>query len=270
MIIDKITGLNNNIAILGDSWSFGEWYPLDGHDGSYIDIVPVVSHPSPQVYLHQHFNNLKIYHIGQVGGQNNNSANALKQHKHLFDFAIVYWTCPSREILNKWENSDSDLSSLTIEGYKNRVLKCSKSALEDFNDCDMPILFVGGHVSLPDLSEYKNCIPVVERMTNLIDNPYYCPREKTSKPGSVHNKIDWEGIGRFEQLGHGNYNLSEQFLNDINELKNEEMYHIKNNYQFNPYYFPDQGHGGRHLHKLATDKIIEYIKTNNLINTVVN
>ena len=61
MILDKTTGLTNSVAIVGDSWAFGEWYPIEGHMGSYIGTVPVVSHPSPQQYLHEHFNNLKIY-----------------------------------------------------------------------------------------------------------------------------------------------------------------------------------------------------------------
>ena len=34
MILDKITGLTNSIAIVGDSWAFGECYPIEGHYGS--------------------------------------------------------------------------------------------------------------------------------------------------------------------------------------------------------------------------------------------
>jgi len=269
MILDKITGLNNNIAIVGDSWAFGEWYPIEGHSGSYIDTVPVVSHPSPQQYLHEHFKNLKIYHMAQVGGENNSIARDLKKYKQHFDFGIVYWTCPSRALLNKWERTEKDLSNLTLEEYKHKVEEYSKSALEEFNDCGMPLLFVGGQVSLPDLSDYDNCHAVVDRMTNLIEEPFWSHSENKAKPGKQHNKVDWHSITRFKELGH-HIKFSEDFNKEIEEIIFTEYIDIKNKYGFNPYYFPDQGHGGRFLHKPTSAKLIEYIETNNMINTIVN
>jgi hypothetical protein len=265
MILDKLTGLNNNIVIVGDSWAFGEWYPIEGHFGSYIDTIPVVSHPSPQQYLHEHFKNIKVYHMAQVGGENNANARSLRNYKQHFDFGIVYWTCPSRALLNKWERTKKDLSQLTLEDYKRRVEEYSKSSLEEFNDCDMPLLFVGGQVSLPDLSDYDNCHAIVDRMTNLVEEPFWCEYEKVNKTGTVHNKIDWEGIFRLAELGH-DINFSEKFLKDVHKIRIDEF----PEYRFNPYYFPDQGHGSRFLHKITTDKLIEYIESNNMINTIVN
>ena len=265
MILDKTTGLTNSVAIVGDSWAFGEWYPIEGHIGSYVGTVPVVSHPSPQTYLHEHFKNLKIYHMAQVGGENNANADVLKNHKQYFNLGIVYWTCPSRALLNKWENTNKDCSQLTLEDYRCKVEEYSKSALEDYNDCDMPLLFVGGQVSLPDLSNYDNCHAVVDRMTNLVEEPFWCEHEKVNKTGTVHNKIDWEGIFRLAELGQ-DINFSEEFLKDVHKIRLEEF----PEYRLNPYYFPDQGHGGRYLHKIATDKLIKFIETNNMINTIVN
>ena len=203
--------------------------------------------------------------MAQVGGENNANAVVLNDHKQYFHFGIVYWTCPSRALLNKWEHSNRDLSNLTLEEYKHKVEEYSKSALEDYNDCDMPLLFVGGQVSLPDLSGYDNCHVVVDRMTNLVEEPFWCDEEKVNKTGTVHNKVDWEGVNRLSELGQG-INFSEEFLKDIHKLRVEEF----PEYRLNPYYFPDQGHGGRYLHKIACDKLIEYIETNNMINTIVN
>ena len=89
--------------------------------------------------------------------------------------------------------------------------------------------------------------------------------EKVNKTGTVHNKVDWEGVTRLSELGHS-INFSEEFQKDVHKLRVEEF----PSYRFNPYYFPDQGHGSRFLHKVATDKLIEYIELNNLINTIVN
>ena len=265
MISDKVTGLTTSIAILGDSWAFGEWYPIDGHHSSYINTVPVVSHPSPQQYLHEHFNNIKIYHMAQVGGENNANADVLNNQKHSFDFGIVYWTCPSRALLNKWERTEKDLSNLTLSDYRYEVEKYSKSALEVYNNCDMPLLFVGGQVSLPDLSDYNNCHAIVDRMTNLVDLPFYCIHEKVNKAGTVHNKVDWEGVNRLADI-YPDMKYSKEFLKDLHKLRVEEF----PKYIYNLYYFPDQGHGGRYLHKPTTTKLIEYIESNNMINTIVN
>ena len=270
MILDKVTGLSTNVAISGDSWSWGEWYPIEGNDGSFIAgngmHVSVVSHPSPQIYLHEYFKNIKIYHVGKDGADNNIQASFLYANKALFDFVIHYWTCPSRGLLNIWENdknSSEVISDLTIEQYELKVEKYTTEALEVLNKIGVPILFVGGHVSLPDMLQYENCIPVVDRMTNLIEDNFV--DHHTGKPYTkeVTNKIDWEGTAR------QNYSdsFSEEFISQCREKGSTTGGYT---FSLNPKYFPDGGHGGRYLHKLTMDKVIDYIETNNMINTIVN
>ena len=60
--LEKITGLNNVVAIAGDSWSMGEWFPFKDGD-LYAGWVPALSHRSPEIYLHQAYDNLRIYHL---------------------------------------------------------------------------------------------------------------------------------------------------------------------------------------------------------------
>lgn len=264
--LEKITGLNNVVAIAGDSWSMGEWFPFKDGD-LYAGWVPALSHRSPEIYLHQAYDNLRIYHFGRQGDNNAVQANILLEQSADLDFAIVYWTCPSRDLLIPDNNhyDHLDLPTLTLEQYEKQCSEFSKIRLETLQKCDVPILLVGGHVSLPDVSEYSNLIPVVDRMTNLVDEPFWDDLTKKPKAGSLHNKLDYVGMLRLDNVDD-NFDLPFQLRNSlIEKIDNNGLKET-----LNPKYFPDQGHGNRLVHKLTIDKIVEYIDNNNMINTIVN
>ena len=266
MILDKLTGLNTSIGIAGDSWSMGEWFPFNP-GGNYIDTIPALSHRSPEIYLHEYYNNIKVYHLGRQGDCNTYQSDISYKIKDHLDFAIVYWTCPSRDMLNQWEHKlgIEKLKNLTSESYENICYENSRDRLEELNSCGFPILLIGGQVSLPDVSEYSNIIAVVERMTNLIDYPFW--DEKTNQPmsGKLNNKLDYDGMIRLTRI-----NESYEVPAGIIDYLEDKIKEFGIRQRYNPKYFPDQGHGNRLVHKLTMEKIKEVIDNNNLINTIVN
>lgn len=265
-ILDSITGCHTTVALMGDSWSCGEWYLLP--DNFESNIQPI-SHRSPEIYLHQHFNNIKIYYLGVQGGTNLSQAEALAKISKHVDLGVVYWTCPGRDLINAWDydikNNNYEtmelVQSLDVNLFKKLCESNTSTVLDIFNRLNIPICFIGGHTSLPNMDMYENCYPVVDRMTNLVDEPFWDRDLKRPIPGECHNKIDWIGLERMS------------FTSETFSLTPDQIQSFKNQFKiegghpgpWNSYYFPDQGHGGRHLHKVATIKLAEFIKANDFI-----
>lgn len=265
-ILDKVTGCHTTVALMGDSWSCGEWYLLPDH--KQIDIDPI-SHRSPEVFLHEQFDYLKIYHLGTQGGTNLTQAKALAKIFEYADLGIVYWTCPGRDIINDWvydiENNNQEtmevVQNLSVDKFNKLCRSYSAKALEIFNSFNIPICFIGGQVSLPNMDTYNNCYPVIDRMVNLIDEPFWDWNTKTAIAGKCHNKIDWLGLERMMNVSD-TFSLSHE---QIEKFQQQFMDDGGHRGPWDSYYFPDQGHGGRHLHKIAINKLVDFIKDKDFI-----
>ena len=135
--------------------------------------------------------------------------------------------------------------------------RCNKSTdkyLSQLNSFGLPVLLIGGQVSLPDQDpKLDNINFLIERMANLIDEPLWDMEQMKPTKGKLTNTIDWQAVERMQD----SY-LHEQFKVEIRQLRK------KHDVDLNYNYFPDMGHGGRWLHKLASFKIIEFINENNL------
>jgi len=265
-ILDKITGCDTTVALMGDSWSCGEWYLLP--DFKEIDIEPI-SHRSPEVFLHQQFDNLKIYHLGIQGGTNLTQAQALSKMFQHVDLGIMYWTCPGRDIINNWAYEIADnnqetmevVQELSVDKFQKLCRSYTAKTLEMFNSCDTPVCFIGGQVSLPNMDKYNNCYPVVDRMLNLVEQPFWDMGRKIPETGECHNKIDWLGLERMTHVSDTFSLAPEQIQNFQKQFIQEGGRHGP----YNSYYFPDQGHGSRHLHKIAIKQLVDFIKAKDFI-----
>ena len=238
-----------NIAIIGDSWAWGEW--------SFIGETNFPTHTGIQHYLQLEYPRANIVNFARAGGSNLYQIDYIQEHiglekfKDSFDVVICFWTDPGRDILNNIKE-DADLSHYTEEIY---ISKCNNTAevfLNQLNNLDIPVFLIGGQVSLPDadkLSKYSNLIPSVNRMVNLVDKAFWNDKVNGPAKGKMDNTIDWMAPDRVSHL-----NFNKQFKDRLKVLQYEQ-----NLFPLNLNFFPDNGHAGRSLHRLACTKIIEQI-----------
>lgn len=239
-----------NIAILGDSWAWGEW--------SFIGDNNLSTHNGTHHYLQQEYPRANVVNFARAGGSNLYQLDRIAEQvgmpyfRRNFDIAICFWTDPGRDILNKIEQDEGDdLSHFSEEYYTKRCEQTSNIFLNQLNDIGVPVFLIGGQVSLPkhvDYNDYDNLYPVVDRMSNLIDKPFWNEDINGPIKGEMTNTIDWNAPGRIDHL-----RFSEKFKLELQELRLKQNTHL--NYTF----FPDLGHGGRTLHRLASIKIIDEI-----------
>lgn len=239
-----------NIAILGDSWAWGEW--------SFVGETNFPTHSGTHHYLQQEYPRANIVNFARAGGSNLYQLDHIAEHvgmphfRRNFDVAICFWTDPGRDVLNKIEQDEGDdLYHFSQEYYAERCKTTSDIFLNQLNDIGVPVILLGGQVSLPthiDYTEYENLYPVVDRISNLVDKPFWNKEINSPIRGEMDNTIDWMAPARVEHL-----NFSEDFKKELQELRLEQGKHL--NYTF----FPDLGHGGRTLHRLASIKIIDQI-----------
>jgi|TARA_B100001094_G_scaffold296990_1_gene319630 hypothetical protein len=239
-----------NIAILGDSWAWGEW--------SFVGETNMNTHNGTYYYLQQEYPKANIVNFAKAGGSNLYQLDYIASNvgmynfKKDFDVIICFWTDPGRDILDKIEEEEViQLSHFSKVYYEDRCKKTSDIFLKQLNSIGIPVILVGGQVSLPthiDRSEYSNLYFLIDRITNLIDNPFWDSDKMCPIKGTMDNTIDWMATERIEHL-----NLTEEFKAELVELR-------KTCYKyFNFEFFPDLGHGGRALHRLASIKIIDEI-----------
>lgn len=242
-----------NIAILGDSWAHGEW--------SVIGNSSIVTHSGVAQYLQETYPKSNIVNFAKSGGGNIYQTDWIAEYigtdnfRKYFDLVIVFWTDPGRDVLNEYEkNPLDDYGFLNANHYTELCNKTADDYLAQLNSLNLPVLLIGGQVSLPESSlKLENINFLVERMANLVEEPYWDMLEMKSYKGKLSNKIDWEALERIQDV-----KLDEQFKVELKQLQKLQDYDL--NYEF----FPDMGHGGRYLHKICTFKIIEYINANNL------
>ena len=242
-----------NIAILGDSWAHGEW--------SVIGNSSIVTHSGVAQYLQETYPKSNIVNFAKGGGGNIYQTDWIAEYigtdnfRKYFDLVIVFWTDPGRDVLNEYEKNPLDnYRFLNANHYTELCNKTADDYLAQLNSLNLPVLLIGGQVSLPESSlKLENINFLVERMANLVEEPYWDMLEMKSYKGKLSNKIDWEALERIQDL-----KLDEQFKVELKQLQKLQDYDL--NYEF----FPDMGHGGRYLHKICTFKIIEYINANNL------
>jgi len=265
-ILDSVTGLDTTVALMGASWSVGEWYIFSDHNHS---LVKPISHRSPEIFLHHHFSDIKIYHLGISGGTNQTQVDTFADMPCPIDLGVIYWTCPGRDVINLWDYDIKNncqetmelVQKIDVNTFKSICESHTTTVLEKFNSLNIPICFIGGHVSLPNMDKYENCYPVVDRMSNLVEEPFWDWGNNSPVKGECHNKIDWLGL---ERISH----ISDTFALTDNQIESFKEQFIKDGGHFGPwhsYYFPDQGHGGRYLHRLASMKLAEFIRANDFI-----
>jgi len=241
----------SNIAILGDSWAWGEW--------SFVGETNMNTHNGTHHYLQQEYHRANIVNFAKAGGSNLYQLDYIASHVNMynfkkdFDVVVCFWTDPGRDVLNKIEQDEgNNLNHFSQEYYTERCKTTSDIFLNQLNDIGVPVILLGGQVSLPthtDYTEYENLYPVVDRISNLIDEPFWDSDKMCPIKGTLDNTIDWSALGRVEHLNL----LTEKFKAELDELRETCDKHL--NYTF----FPDLGHGGRTLHRLASIKIIDQI-----------
>ena len=244
-----------NIAILGDSWAWGEWSVIG--DGN------MVTHAGVSQYLQETYPKSNIVNFAKSGGGNIYQTDwiidyiGVENFSKYFDLVIVFWTDPGRDVLNKYEKNplpDNDYSFLSLTLYNELCNKTTEEYLTQLNSFGLPVLLMGGQVSLPDEDyDLDNINFLIERIANLVDEPLWDMKEMKPMKGKLTNTIDWHAIARMQDV-----NLHEKFKADVKQLRQSHDPYLNYNY------FPDMGHGGRWLHKLATFKVIEFINANDL------
>lgn len=239
-----------NIAILGDSWAWGEW--------NYVGEVNMPTHSGTQQYLHEHFPDANIVNFAVAGRGNIYQLDHISEvigndqfAKH-FDFVICFWTDPGRDVLNNLEKLPSEeINLITKHYYEKLCAKTTKTFLDILDSFNVPVLMMGGQVSVPDSvihgTDYQNITVIAPRISNLLQNPFFC--RETLKPlqGSLDNKIDWLALERIAD------NVHEELLVEIKDLEMTTPI-------MNPFYFPDRGHAGREIHKIVANKIIHVLE----------
>ena len=240
----------SNIAILGDSWAWGEW--------SFVGETNMNTHNGTHHYLQQKYHEANIVNFAKAGGSNLYQLDYIANHVNMynfkkdFDVVICFWTDPGRDVLNTIEEDNlDDLSYFSKVYYEDRCRKSADIFLKQLNSIGIPVILVGGQVSLPthiDRSQYSNLYFLIDRMINLIDKPFWDSDKMCPIKGTLENTIDWTAPGRIKHL-----NITEEFKAELDELM--ETYDKHLNFEF----FPDLGHGGRSLHRIASLKIIEQI-----------
>ena len=239
-----------NIAIIGDSWAWGEW--------SFVGETNMPTHTGTHHYLQQEFPRANIVNFARAGGSNLYQLDYIASHvgmdnfKKDFDVIVCFWTDPGRDVLNKIDEYEGDnLSHFTKDYYEDRCKQTADIFLNQLNNVGIPVILVGGQVSLPthiDRSEYSNLHFLIDRMINLVEKPFWDKDLMCPLKGTLDNTIDWMAPDRVEHL-----NLSEEFKAELKELRTQYGKHLNFNF------FPDLGHGGRTLHRLASIKIIDQI-----------
>ena len=238
-----------NIAIVGDSWAWGEW--------NFIGETNFPTHNGMQHYLQLEYPRANIVNFARAGGSNLYQIDYIEKHigidkfKDSFDIVVCFWTDPGRDILNKIEGT-ADLSYYTEDLYISQCNETAEQFLIQLDNLQLPVFLIGGQVSLPNadmLSKCSNLIVTVDRMVNLVDKAFWNDDINGPVKGKMDNTIDWMAPDRLSHL-----NFNEKFKDRLKVLQYEQ-----NLYPLNHKFFPDNGHAGRSLHRLASLKVIEQI-----------
>lgn len=234
-----------NIAIVGDSWAWGEW--------NFIGDTNFPTHSGVQQYLHEHFPDANIVNFAVAGGGNiyqlDHISESIGHHQFskYFDVVLCFWTDPGRDVLNHLETvPEEDRVPLTKPYYEKLCIKTSKKFLEGLNNFNLPVFIMGGQVSVPEfVKEYDNIKVIEKRISNIVEKPFFC--DQTIKPlkGTLDNTIDWKAIERLES------DIKPEWLQEVKKDQDPIL---------NPFYFPDGGHAGRELHKKVANKIIKHLE----------
>jgi len=146
------------ILIGGDSWGCGEWTWLSKRKYG-------VSHKGLEQYLCD--DGFSVVNSSQGGSSNGKSIRRLAQQLEIgnYDYIIWFQSDPLRDLEYKTFNS-------LFTSYQ-QVLDCSNqllnSSYEMLNQLDNKIICIGGCSKLdPDIRNYKNLIPLVDSMIELI------------------------------------------------------------------------------------------------------
>jgi len=237
-----------NIAIVGDSWAWGEW--------NFIGDTNFPTHSGVQQYLHEHFPDANIVNFAVAGGGNIYQLDHISENmghhtfSKYFDVVLCFWTDPGRDVLNHLESvPQEDRVTLSKHYYEKLCIKASKKFLKGLNDFNLPVFIMGGQVSVPDfVEEYKNITVIEKRISNIVEKPFFC--DETIKPlkGTLDNTIDWLAIERLES------DIETDWLQEVKKEDDPKL---------NTFYFPDGGHAGRELHKKVANKIIKHLENLN-------
>ena len=109
-----------NIAIIGDSWAWGEW--------SFVGETNMPTHTGTHHYLQQEFPRANIVNFARAGGSNVYQLDYIASHvgmdnfKKDFDVMVCFWTDPGRDVLNKIDETEGDdLSHFTKSKKKKKM-----------------------------------------------------------------------------------------------------------------------------------------------------
>lgn len=255
---------DQRILIAGDSWSQGEFYRFIRNNDHWGDGVTQRSHPGMWHYLLNAYPDAYVANLGISGGHNDNQVDLIHREIHGInpDVIIFFYTCPSRTLAGRVFNKFIDLDWQTLT-YKHFEDYCEKFAVETFeklNSLGYRVLMIGGHVDLPLhlMKDYANLVPIIPSMKNLVDDPLF-DHKGTKFPTSY---IDYENLERsfwvhgLDHRDHLNINLQNYLTLRHNETLSNQVW------PKNPKHFPDNGHAGRTVHKIATDIVVDYLKQN--------
>ena len=255
---------DQRLIIAGDSWSQGEFYRFIRKENTQFgDGVTQRSHPGMWHYLFEHFPDSYIANLGISGGHNDNQVRQIKEEIDQInpDAVIFFYTCPSRTLASRMFQGripELNFNTLTIDQYEFYCKKFAREIFVDLNSLNVPVLLIGGHVDLPieQFTDCANLVPLIPSMKNLVDKPL--ENLNGSFPKSY---LDYDNLERTFWV------YERSFTKEVNPdlqtyltLRHEETM-CQQRWTKNPKYFPDNGHGGRLLHKLATDIVAQYLKT---------
>ena len=241
---------NCNIAILGDSWAHGEW--------GWIGNKNYVTHAGTQHFLEREFTKGKVVNYALAGGSNLYQIDHIRDHvgidnfRETYDYVVVFWTDPGRDVLNNIQNTKGgNFSNLTKAHYTTLCENATIKMLRQLQNLGVPVFLIGGHVSLPDEKlrdpSYDNITYLIERVANLIDKPFWDREKQVAIPGTLDNKIDWLQVDR---TGCMTQSFMAEIKDDIKLLLEP----------LDPACFPDDGHGGRIMHRIITNEIVKEIR----------
>ena len=238
------------IAILGDSWSHGEWSVISDAETAFSK----VTHPGLQHFLLNEWPDLEVVNFGIAGGGNLYQLDQLqlvlgsKPATDIFDLIICFWTNPGRDVYNTIkDNTDQFFINYTIEEYEESCMLANKEHHKALEDLNIPVILIGGQVSLPLFPTAKNLIPLVPRMANCVTHPFWDMDNMEEEKGTIDNCIDYEQL---TMIPSGKFN--DKFKVQLDEK-------IKQDYCLNYNYFNDLGHGNRKLHRIVADKVIKEV-----------
>ena len=220
------------ILIGGDSWACGEWQFDKTNTNTIV-------HPG----LAQYFLDDGFAVINCAQGRSSNSEaidRMLDQYaKDKFDYVIWVQTDPLRDLrpyvdfLSKFTKHDQ----LLVES--NRLLN---SSYEKLNQLGKQIICLGGCSKLdPDISKYKNLIPLVDSIIEFL------------LPDFTHPEIwhsDWIRCTKNAVVSTFNEELLDQLL--MNKQQQDQLY-------LEPLFNPDGQHPNRDGHRIIYDRITEFL-----------